>query len=204
MGEPNVAIGESELNLIGEYVQSHLSGWMEQLGVRAPQDPVTNTQLLERVFRVEEELKAGRDVMIARFEASDKRFESIDLRIGDLIRTMDDRFNGLTKTMDERFKTVDERFRSAAKATDDRFTDLIKMMDDRFNSLTKTMDERFKTVDERFRSAAKATDDRFTDLIKVMDHGFVGVKQNIGLVKWFIVSSFVVIGAAISLVAFLQ
>ncbi len=186
MGEPDVAIGESELNLIGEYVQSHLSGWMEQLGVRAPQDPVTNTQLLERVFRVEEELKAGRDVMIARFEASDKRFESIDLRIGDLIRTMDDRFNSLTKTMDERFKTVDERFRSAAKATDDRFADLIKMMDD------------------RFRSAAKATDDRFTDLIKVMDDGFAGVKQNIGLVKWFIVSSFIVIGSVISLVAFLQ
>ncbi len=85
---------------------------------------MTNTQLLERVFQVEEELKAGREVMIARFEASDRRFESIDLRIG--------------------------------------------------------------------------------DLIKVMDDGFAGVKQNIGLVKWFIVSSFIVIGAVTSLVAILQ
>ncbi len=59
MGYPDVAIGEAELNLIGEYVQSYLTGWMERLGVRAPQDPVTNTQLLERVLRVEEELKAG-------------------------------------------------------------------------------------------------------------------------------------------------
>ena len=50
MGEPNVAIGESELNLIGEYVQSHLPGWIERLGVRAPAHPVTNTQLLERVI----------------------------------------------------------------------------------------------------------------------------------------------------------
>ena len=189
-----MAIGESELNLIGEYVQSHLTGWMERLGVRAPADPVTNSQLLERVLRVEEELKAGREVMIARFEASDRRFESIDLRIGDLIKTVDERFNGLTKTMDDRFKTVDDRFRSAAKASDDRFTDLIK-----------TMDDRFKTVDERFRSAAKASDDRFADLIKTMDDGFAGVKQSIGLVKWFIVSSFLVIGAAISsLLAILQ
>ncbi|MEE8441788.1 MAG: hypothetical protein V3S41_08715 [Spirochaetia bacterium] len=159
-----MAIGEAELNLIGEYVQSHLTGWMEHLGVRAPQDPVTNTQLLERVFRVEEELKAGREVMIARFEASDRRFESIDLRIGDLI------------------KTVDECFRSAAKATDDRFADLIKTMDDRFNSLTKTMDDRFTSLDDRF----------------------AGINRHIGVVKWFVISSFVVLGSIISLVAILQ
>ncbi len=171
MGEPNVAIGESELNLIGEYVQSHLPGWMERIGVRAPQDPVTNTQLLERVVRVEEELKAGREVMVARFEASDRRFESIDLRIGDLIKTMDDRF----KTVDDRFrdltKTMDERFRSAAKASDDRFTDLIKTMDDRFTSL---------------------------------DARFAGINRHIGVVKWFVISSFVVLGSIISLVAILQ
>ena len=146
MGDTDVAIGESELNLIGEYVQSHLTGWMERLGVRAPQDSVTNTQLLERVVRVEEELKAGREVMVARFEASDRRFESIDLRIGDLIKTLDD----------------------------------------------------------RFRSAAKASDDRFADLIKMMNDGFAGVKENIGTVKWFIVTSFLVLGAGISLLAVFQ
>ncbi len=197
MGDPDVAIGEAELNLIGEYVQSHLTGWMEHLGVRAPQDPVTNTQLLERVFRVEEELKAGREVMIARFEASDRRFESIDLRIGDLIKTVDecfrsaakatdDRFTDLNKTMDDRFnsltKTMDERFRSAAKATDVRFADLIKTMDDRFNSLTKTMDDRFTSLDDRF----------------------AGINRHIGVVKWFVISSFVVLGSIISLVAILQ
>jgi hypothetical protein len=135
MGETDVAIGESELNLIGEYVQSHLTGWMEKLGVRAPLDPVTNTQLLERVFRVEEELKAGRDVMIARFEASDRRFESIDLRIGDLIKTMDDRFNTLTRTMDD-------RFHSAAKASDDRF----EALDKRFEDLKGGFNKRFSLL----------------------------------------------------------
>ena len=164
MGDTDVAIGESELNLIGEYVQSHLTGWMEQLGVRAPQDPVTNTQLLERVVRVEEELKAGREVMVARFEASDRRFESIDLRIGDLIKTVDDRF---------------------------------KAVDTRFNTLTRTMDD-------RFRSAAKASDDRFADLIKTLDDRFAGVKENIGTVKWFIVTGILVLGTAISLFAVFQ
>ena len=135
MGEPDVAIGESELSLIGEYVQGHLTGWMEQLGLRPGPDPVTNTQLLERVVRVEEELKAGREIMITKFDAS-------DARIGELIRTTDNRFAA---------------------------------MDDRFNAQAKTMD------------------DRFNDL-----------RQSIGTVKWFIVTSFVVIGSVISLLAFLQ
>ena len=150
MGEPNVAIGESELNLIGEYVQSHLPAWMERLGVRAQPDPVTNTQLLERVICVEEELKAQREVMITKFEASDRHFESIDLRIGDLIKTTDDRFNNLTKTMDDRFKTVDERFRSAVKASDDRFSDLIKTMDDRFSAVDKRFEDQTRGFNKRF------------------------------------------------------
>ena len=135
MGEPDVAIGESELNRIGEYVQGHLTGWMEQLGLRPRPDPVTNTQLLERVVRVEEELKAGREIMITKFDAS-------DARIGELIRTTGNRF----------------------AAMDDRFTAQAKTMDDRFNDL----------------------------------------RQSIGTVKWFIVTSFVVTGSVISLLAFLQ
>ena len=135
MGEPDVGIGESELSLIGEYVQGHLTGWMEQLGLRPGPDPVTNTQLLERVVRVEEELKAGREIMITKFDAS-------DARIGELIRTTDNRFAA---------------------------------MDDRFNAQARTMDERFNDL-----------------------------RQSIGTVKWFIVTSFVVIGSVISLLAFLQ
>ncbi len=145
-----MAIGESELNLIGEYVRGNLKEWLREVGpFGGQQDLVTTAQFQvgmdrlderfvhtqERLIRVEEELKAGRDVMVARFEASDRRFESIDLRISDLIKTMDDRFNTLTRTMDE-------RFHSAAKASDDRFTDLIKTMDDRFEA----MDKRFSLL----------------------------------------------------------
>ncbi len=73
----------------------------------------------------------GREVMVTRFEASDRRFESIDLRIGDLIKTMDERFTSL---------------------------------------------------------AAR----------------FAGINRHIGVVKWFVISSFVVLGSIISLVAILQ
>ncbi len=55
---------------------------MEQLGLRPQPDPVTNTQLLERVVRVEEELKAQREIMITKFGASDERFNDIRQSIG--------------------------------------------------------------------------------------------------------------------------
>ncbi|MEE8441791.1 MAG: hypothetical protein V3S41_08730 [Spirochaetia bacterium] len=64
------------------YVQSHLTGWMEQLGLRPQPDPVTNTQLLERVVRVEEELKAQREIMITKFGASDARINDLRQSIG--------------------------------------------------------------------------------------------------------------------------
>jgi hypothetical protein len=135
VGDPNVAIGDAELNRIGEYVQTHLPEWMEKLGVLPARDPVTNTQLLERVVRldervvrVEEELKAQREIMTVRFSA------------------------------------MDDRFAAQAKSIDDRFAAQAKTMDDRFAALT----------------------------------------QNINVVKWFVVTSFVVLGAAISLLAVLS
>ncbi|HEC91866.1 MAG TPA: hypothetical protein ENI51_02565, partial [Candidatus Atribacteria bacterium] len=48
--------------------------------------------LLERIVRVEEELKSQRELFIQRFEAIDKRFED------------------LISYMDKRFEAVDKRF----------------------------------------------------------------------------------------------
>jgi len=39
------------------------------------------------------------------------------------------------------------------------------------------------------------------DVTETMDDRFTGVKENIGTVKWFIVTGFLVLGAAISLLA---
>ena len=146
MAEPDVAIGEAELNRIGEYVQSHLPEWMDKLGVRPVPDPVTNTHLLERVVRVEEELKAQREVMTVRFSAMDERFEAMN-------QSLNDRFEAMNRNMNDRFEAVNQ-----------------------------AMNSRFEAVNDRFDS----------------------VNQNINVLKWFVVTSFVVLGAAISLLAVLS
>jgi predicted RNase H-like nuclease (RuvC/YqgF family) len=110
---------QRHLEQIGEYVKSHFAEWM------SASDPARNRTdplLLERMVRVEEELKAQRDLMQQGFNAVDKRFE-------DLIHYMDKRFDAV----DRRFESMDKRFES---------------MDKRFES----MDKRFESMEKRFSS----------------------------------------------------
>ena len=93
MGEPALIIGNSELERIGDYAKSHLRAWLAEL-TPAPASAVS-TQLLERMVRVEEELKAQRELMIIRFDAVDRRFEAVDRRF---------------EAEDRRFESVDKRF----------------------------------------------------------------------------------------------
>ena len=111
MGDPAVALGEAELLRIGDYVKGNLRSWLEESGLRPVADPVSNTQLLERVVRVEDELKAQRELMAVRFDASDKRFE-------DMMSRMDGRF----ASVDKRFEFVDKRFEDVLSRMDERFT----------------------------------------------------------------------------------
>jgi hypothetical protein len=69
--------------------------------------------LLERLIRLEEELKALRIEMNLRFEAqrkeSDIKFEAINARFEALIKEMNTRFEALTREMDTRFEALDKR-----------------------------------------------------------------------------------------------
>ena len=82
MGDPAMTIGPEELQKIGDYVRLHLAEWMGN--VRSERD----TGLMERSIRIEEELKAQRQIMETRFEAMDRRFESIQ-------KQMDVRFTSM-------------------------------------------------------------------------------------------------------------
>jgi len=69
--------------------------------------------LLERLIRLEEELKALRIEMNLRFESqkkeSDVKFEAINARFEALIKEMNTRFEALTREMDTRFEALDKR-----------------------------------------------------------------------------------------------
>ena len=99
-----MAISKPDLEKIGSYVKTHLVSWMDQVYPRRESD--IPLQLLERMVRVEEELKAQRELMTVRFDAADRRFEAVDQRF----EAVDRRFEDLIGYMNGRFEAVDKRF----------------------------------------------------------------------------------------------
>jgi len=70
---------DQQLQTVGNYVRRNLREWMEQVPT-PPSWAVPNIQLLERMVRVESELKGQRELMQQGFAAMEKRIESVDAR----------------------------------------------------------------------------------------------------------------------------
>ena len=96
MANQSMTLGENELRQIGEYVRGNLPAWMEEISFSHRDLPV---QLVERMVRVEEELKAQRELMAVRFSAVDRKFE-------DTLSYMEKRFDAV----DKRFDAMNKRF----------------------------------------------------------------------------------------------
>jgi len=82
---------------LGDHVSRYLVGREREL---------EHIGILERLIRLEEELKAQREMMEVRFEAMDRRFESVDRRF----ESVDKRFEDLLHYMDQRFEDMNRRF----------------------------------------------------------------------------------------------
>ena len=99
MGEHVLELGNEELKKIGDYVQGHLSEWIRGANV-IEYKTHREIELIERMVRVEEELKNQRELMNLGFTTMNKRFEDIQAQ-------MEKRF----EQVDKRFEQVDIRFK---------------------------------------------------------------------------------------------
>jgi len=119
--------------------------------------------LLERIVRVEEELKAQGERFDMGFQALAKNQEA-------LLREMNARFEALQREMIARFEASDKRFEALQREMNARFD----ASDKRFEALQREMDARFEASDKRF----DAVDKRF----EAMDKRFTMVQWLIGIV----------------------
>ena len=74
MGDP-VTIREEDVGRIGEYVKPWLRELVSQMAPRSEFGGIS-AQLLERMVRVEEELKSQRELMDERFGFMNRQFEA--------------------------------------------------------------------------------------------------------------------------------
>ncbi len=141
--------------------------------VRGNEERVKELALIERIVRVEEELKALRKIEAARFEAMEKRFEALQ-------REMDKRFEALQREMDKRFEAMDKRF----EAMDKRF----EAMDKRFEAILREMNTRFEAMERRFEALQREMDKRFESL-----------ERRLTFTQWMIGVGFALLGLILSL-----
>ncbi len=123
-----MSLSEGDLQYIGQYVRAELPGWLHELGPWA-----FGSQLMERMVRVEEELKSQRELLLAHVEASDRRFADMNHRFEDIDRRFED--------ANKRFDDVNSRFEDVNKRFDDvnkRFEDVNRRFDDNSKRHTAT------------------------------------------------------------------
>ena len=138
MADP-MTLRDEDVGRIGEYVKP----WLRELvGEMVPPPEPVGALLLERMVRVEEELRAQRTLMderfgfmAVRFEAVDRRFEAVDKRFEELIGQMNVRFGAVDKRFEEligqmnaRFETVDRGAEESRGHADSRFKTLAWMI----------------------------------------------------------------------------
>lgn len=95
-------LSERQFDQIGSYVREHLGTWIREISPAATS--ATDPVMLERIVRVEEELKSQRELMKQGFEAMEKRFEQVDKRFEDIRADTNSRFQELRTDMKSGFE----------------------------------------------------------------------------------------------------
>ena len=105
-----MAVAEADLEQIVAYVKANIHDILLEA---VPRFAVGSRDVLERILRVEEELKNQRGVMETRFAAVDKRFEDLQGYLDKRLDSVDKRFEDMNKRfedMNKRFEDMHKRF----------------------------------------------------------------------------------------------
>ena len=121
MSDPVMTLSDGDLHYIGQYVRAELPGWLKELGPWA-----LGSELMERMIRVEEELKSQRELLLTHVQVSERRFDDVNRRFEDVNKRFED--------VNERFDDVNKRFDDVNK----RFDDVGKRFDDNSRRHTAT------------------------------------------------------------------
>ena len=125
---------QNQLEQIGAYVKDHMTQWMQEKNILPFQsrEKSRDTELLERMVTVEQQLKFQNEKIELLIKQSDKRFTEMQVSMDKRFEAVDKRFSEMHNYMDKRFEAVDKRFESVDK----RFEDMQSYMDKRFNVQT--------------------------------------------------------------------
>ena len=189
-------IDQQALNdYLDAFLRENLPSYIERF-VDINQTRLKELSIIERVIRVEEELKHLRALELERHEA--------------LLRELDIRFKASQEENNKRFEAsqreTDARFEAAQQERNKRFEALLREMDirfkasqeennKRFEALQKEMDIRFEAMNTRLESLQTEMNTRFEAVIKEMRTGFdlintriESLEKRFNFMQWLIAS----------------
>lgn len=111
---------KEQLEQIGSYIESNF----DRLGAKSNvvQLRPYDIQLIERMTRIEEELKTQRELFLKQNETMQFGFNQMDKRFESMQKQMDARFEMIQKNMDSRFDDVNKKFSMMMWMTSAGFT----------------------------------------------------------------------------------
>ncbi len=160
---------------LASYIEEIIKSKLEEI-ILINEKRAKEISLLERIIRVEEELKNLREMDMAKFELLEKRIESLQREMDKRFEAMEKRIGSLQREMDKRFEAMDKRFETLQREIDKHF----EAIDRRFEALQREMDKRFEAIDKRFEAIEK----RFDFMQKFMFFGFSFISILIGIVNF--------------------
>lgn len=164
-----------QLEQIGSYVRENLGTW-----IRIVDPPIVarmEPEYLERMVRLEEELKSQRELMLQGFAAMDKRFEQVDKRFDETRADMNARFEQMIAGTNARFDQVDRRFAEMRADSNARFEEMRADSNARFEQMIAETNARFGQMDRRFEEARSETGTHFEQMERQFEESRTDVRS---------------------------
>ncbi len=161
---------------VAQFLERELPLYLERY-VSEREIKLKELALIERIVRVEEELK---NLRLFEAQRHEKLYSEMNTRFEALQREMDLRFEALQKEMNTRFEAFQ------------------KEMNTRFEALQKEMDTRFEAMHTRF----EAMNARFEALQKEIHVRFEALEKRFSFNQWLTVAGFSFIALLISVLSF--
>jgi len=95
---------EELIKVIKPLIAEQLSEFIREYELKAKE-----ISLIERIIRVEEELKAQREIIASLQREMNARFEALQREMDKRFEAVDKRFESLQREMDKRFEAVEKR-----------------------------------------------------------------------------------------------
>lgn len=150
-----IDLTREQLEQIGSYVREYLGTW-----IRVVDPPIVarmEPEYLERMVRIEEELKGQRELMQQGFVAMERRFEQFDRRFDETRADMNSRFEEMRVDTNARFEESRADMNARFEQMDRRYDEARADRDARFNETRADMNSGFEQVDKRFEDSRHHT-----------------------------------------------